>query len=56
MKIKDIILNEDADAGSTAAADFASVSFPLFGKKKMIRRAVDPNGYLNPKKKKVKKK
>lgn len=45
MKITDII-TEDADAGSTMAGNFASVAFPLFGKKKMIRRAVDPKGYL----------
>jgi hypothetical protein len=48
MKISDIInhLNEDAVAGSTMAGNIASVNFPLFGDKKMIRRAVDPNGYL----------
>ena len=46
MKISDIILNEDADVGTTMAGNVASVTFPLFGKKKMIRRAVDPNGYL----------
>ncbi|MDA9302583.1 hypothetical protein N9578_00010 [bacterium] len=46
MKIIDIIINEDADAGATASADMASVVFPLFGKKKMVRRAVDPKGYL----------
>ena len=46
MKISDIILNEDAEVGTTMAGNIASVSFPLFGKKKMIRRAVDPNGYL----------
>lgn len=45
MKIYDII-NEEADAGSTMAGNVASVAFPLFGKKKMIRRAVDPKGYL----------
>ena len=45
MKIYDII-TEDADEGSTMAGNVASVSFPLFGKKKMIRRAVDPKGYL----------
>ena len=41
----DIII-EDADAGSTMAGNVASVAFPLFGKKKMVRRAVDPKGYL----------
>lgn len=51
MKIYDII-NEDADAGSTMAGNIASVSFPLFGKKKMIRRAVDPKGYLGDGKRK----
>lgn len=46
MKISDIILSEDASAMATTSADMASVAFPLFGKKKMIRRAVDPKGYL----------
>jgi hypothetical protein len=45
MKITDII-SEDADVGTTMAGNVASVSFPLFGKKSMIRRAVDPKGYL----------
>lgn len=45
MKVFDII-NEDAEAGDSMAGNFASVSFPLFGKKKMVRRAVDPKGYL----------
>ena len=45
MKIYDIII-EDADAGSTMAGNVASVAFPLSGKKKMVRRAVDPKGYL----------
>ena len=45
MKVFEIII-EDADGGSSMAGNFASVSFPLFGKKKMIRRAVDPKGYL----------
>lgn len=54
MKISDIInLNEEASAGATSAGNIASVNFPLFGDRKMIRRAVDPNGYLgNGKKKK----
>lgn len=52
MKISDIILNEDAEIGTSMAGNFASVNFPLFGKKKMIRRAVDPNGYLDGTKKK----
>ena len=59
MKIRDII-TEDADgsgdggaAMSTSYSDIATVNFPLFGKKKMIRRAVDPNGYLPKKKKKA---
>ena len=50
MKIRDII-QEDAEAGTTMAGNFASVAFPLFGKKKMIRRAVDPNNYLGSSKK-----
>ena len=45
MKISDII-TETADAATTTSGVFASVAFPLFGKKKMIRRAVDPKGYL----------
>jgi hypothetical protein len=53
MKIVDII-NETADAGSTTSGVFASVAFPLFGKKKMIRRAVDPHGYLESSKQKKK--
>ena len=48
MKINEII-QED-----TVAASIASVSFPLFGEPKMIRRAVDPKGYTTPKKKKTK--
>ena len=51
MKIRDIVI-EDAEAGTTMAGNIASVSFPLFGDKKMIRRAVDPKGYLGKKKKK----
>ena len=39
MKILDII-NEDADVGSTMSANIADVAFPLFGKEKMIPRAV----------------
>lgn len=50
MKITEII-NEDADGGISAGS-FASVNFPLFGDRKMIRRAVDPNGYLGDGKKK----
>jgi hypothetical protein len=45
MKINDII-NEDAEGGTSMAGNFASVAFPLFGDEKMIRRAVDPKGYL----------
>lgn len=45
MKILDIIM-EDAEAGDTSSNCFASVSFPLFGKRTMVRRAVDPKGYL----------
>lgn len=53
MKILDII-NEDAEAGTTMAGNFASVSFPMTPgtTSKMARRAVDPQGYLTPKKKK----
>ena len=50
MKIHDII-QEDADIGTSMAGNFASIAFPLFGKKKMIRRAVDPNNYLGSSKK-----
>ncbi len=53
MKILDVII-EDAEAGTTMAGNIASVAFPLFGKEKMIRRAVDPNGYITPKKNKSK--
>jgi hypothetical protein len=53
MKICEIILNEDADGSTSMAGNFASIAFPLFGKPKMIRRAVDPKGYLgNGKRKK----
>jgi hypothetical protein len=51
MKINDII-NEDAEGGTSMAGNFASVAFPLFGDEKMIRRAVDPKGYLGDGKKK----
>lgn len=44
MKIYEIF--EDAEGGTSASGNVASVVFPLFGKPKMIRRAVDPNGYL----------
>ena len=53
MRIHDII-NEDGEATSTLSSSVASVAFPLFGDPKMIRRAVDPNGYLSGKKKKKK--
>jgi|TARA_R110002074_G_scaffold195479_1_gene361820 hypothetical protein len=51
MKIRDIV-TEDAEAGTTMAGNIASVTFPLFGDKKMIRRAVDPKNHLGKKKKK----
>lgn len=52
MRISDIIkIKEDASAGATGAAGIATVAMPLFGDKKMIRRAVDPNGYMFGKKK-----
>lgn len=50
MRIKDII-NEEGDVAGTNASSIAAVSFPLFGDKKMIRRAVDPNNYLKKKRK-----
>jgi hypothetical protein len=53
MRIHDII-NEEGEATSTLSNSVASVAFPLFGDQKMIRRAVDPNGYLSGKKKKKK--
>lgn len=55
MKIYDII-NEDAEAGTTMAGNFASVAFPMTPgtTERMARRAVDPHGYLNGKKKKSK--
>ena len=53
MRIYEII-NEEGEATSTLSSGVASVAFPLFGDPKMIRRAVDPNGYLSGKKKKKK--
>lgn len=56
MRIHDIIkadIREDSDAG-TQSSDIAGITFPLFGPKKAIRRAVDPMGYTTPKKKKKK--
>ena len=55
MRIYDIII-EDAEAGTTMAGNFASVSFPMTpGTSRMASRlAVDPHGYLNGKKKKKK--
>lgn len=53
MRIHDII-NEDGEATSTLSNSVATVAFPLFGDQKMIRRAVDPKGYLSGKKKKKK--
>lgn len=44
MKIYEI-LPESNIVENTAGA-VASIAMPLFGDKKMIRRAVDPNGYL----------
>jgi hypothetical protein len=53
MKIYEI-LPESSIVENTAGA-VASIAMPLFGDEKMIRRAVDPNGYLgNGKKKKPK--
>ena len=53
MKINDII-SETISAGGVGSGSFASVAFPLFGKREMIRRAVDPNGYLGSGKQKKK--
>jgi len=50
MRIKDII-TEEGDTAGTLSSSIATVAFPLFGDKKMIRRAVDPNNYLKKKKK-----
>jgi hypothetical protein len=44
-------IREDATAGATSSGNIATVSFPLFGDEKMIRRSVDPNGHLGKKKK-----
>jgi len=52
MRIHDII-KEEGEATSTLSNGVATVAFPLFGDQKMIRRAVDPKGYLSGKKKKV---
>lgn len=49
MRITELI-SETGDTTSTLSGDIATVAFPLFGKKAMIRRAVDPKGYM-PKKK-----
>lgn len=55
MKINDII-SEDADAGTSMAGNFASVSFPMTPgtTEKQARDAVDPKGYLGKGKKKKK--
>jgi hypothetical protein len=45
------IIKEDATAGATSSGNIATVSFPLFGDEKMIRRSVDPKGHLGKKKK-----
>ena len=44
-------IKEDATAGATSSGNIATVSFPLFGDEEMIRRSVDPKGYLGKKKK-----
>lgn len=44
-------IREDATAGATSSGNIATVSFPLFGDEKMIRRSVDPKGHLGKKKK-----
>lgn len=51
MKINDII-SETISSGTMGSGAFASLSRPLFGKNKMIRRAVDPKGYQESSKKK----
>ena len=51
MKIRDIV-TEDAEAGTTMAGNIASVTFPLFGDKKIIEIAEKiyiPKGKLIPK-------
>lgn len=48
MRIDEIIVED------TLTSSIATVSFPLFGEPKMIRRAVDPKGYTTPKKKEPK--
>ena len=50
MRLREII-NEDPTAGATCSGNIATVSFPLFGDEKMIRRSVDPKGHLGKKKK-----
>lgn len=50
MRLREII-SEDPTAGATSSGNIATVSFPLFGDEKMIRRSVDPKGYLGKKKK-----
>ena len=45
MLISEIICEE------ILSSSIATVSFPLFGKKDAIRRAVDPYGYTKSKKK-----
>jgi hypothetical protein len=57
MRIHELITNnisEDASAGAVDASSVnpGGIAFPLFGPKKMARRAVDPMGYTTPKKKK----
>lgn len=53
MKISDIItLSEDVAVGSVVSDSIAGIAAPLFGSKRMIRRAVDPNNYTGIGKKK----
>ena len=49
MRIHEIVKNNISE--DTTSSDVAGLAFPLFGPKKMVRRAVDPMGYTKPKKK-----
>ena len=58
MKIRDIIIREEASAGATASGNIATISFPMTPgtTKKQQRQAVDPFGYTVNKKGKKKRK
>lgn len=58
LKIRDIIIREEASAGATASGNIATISFPMTPgtTKKQQRQAVDPFGYtVNTKGKKKRK-